>query len=151
MAFREVWVIQVKEVLRRWLQGAGERPIAHGAGLSRGAVRRYITAAQTLGVDRAGGEEQLSEELIGQICELVRPTRPDGHGEAWRSLVAHEQQIKDWVGAELTVVKIGDLLTRQGVVVAHRTLARFCVERCGAGRRARTTLRVNDPPPATEL
>ena len=150
MAFREVSVIQVKEALRRWLQGAGERPIAHGAGLSRGAVRRYITAAQTLGVDRGGGEEQLTDELIGQVCELVRPTRPDGHGEAWRSLVCHEQEIKDWVADGLTVVKIGILLTRKGVVVPHRTLARFCVERCGAGRRARTTVRVDDPPVGTE-
>ena len=150
MAFREVSVIQVKEALRRWLQGAGERPIAHGAGLSRGSVRRYITAAQTLGVDRDGGEEQLTDELIGQICELVRPSRPDGHGEAWRSLAAHEQEIKDWVADGLTVVKIGILLTRKGIVVPHRTVARFCVERCGAGRRAHTTVRVDDPPVGTE-
>ena len=151
MAFREVSVIQVKEALRRWLHGAGERPIAQGAGLSRGAVRRYVTAAQTLGVDRCGGEEQLTDELIGQICELVRPSRPDGHGEAWRALVSHEQEIKDWVADGLTVVKIGILLSRKGVLVPHRTLARFCVERCGAGRRARTTTRVDDPAPATEL
>ncbi len=52
MAFREVPVIQVKEAPRRWLQGAGERPIAQGAGLSRGAVRRYIAATKTLGLDR---------------------------------------------------------------------------------------------------
>jgi hypothetical protein len=151
MAFREVSVIQVKEALRRWLHGAGERPIANGAGLSRGAVRRYVTAAQTLGIDRGGGEEQLTDELIGQICELVRPRRPDGHGDAWRALADHEQEIKDWVVDGLTVVKIGILLRRKGVDVPHRTLARFCVERCGAGRRARTTVRVDDPPPATEL
>ena len=151
MAFREVSVIQVKEVLRRWLQGAGERPIGRSAGLSRGAVRRYITAAQTLGVKRDGGEEQVTDELIGQICELVRPSRPDGHGEAWRSLASNEQEIKGWVDDGLTVVKIGILLNRKGVVVPHRTLARFCVERCGAGRRARTTTRVDDPQPGTEL
>jgi hypothetical protein len=28
MAFREVSVVQVKELLRRWLRGEGERPIA---------------------------------------------------------------------------------------------------------------------------
>jgi transposase len=152
MAFREVSVIQVKEVLRRWMQGAGERPIAHGAGLSRGAVRRYITAAQTLGVDRNGDEAtQLTDELIGQICELVRPSRPDGHGEAWRALAAHEQEIKDWVADGLTVVKIGVLLARKGVTVPHRTLARFCVDRCGAGRKTRTTTRVDDPKPGTEV
>jgi hypothetical protein len=27
MAFREVSVVQVKEALRRWLRGEGERPI----------------------------------------------------------------------------------------------------------------------------
>ncbi len=30
MAFREVSVVQVKEALRRWLSGDGERPIARG-------------------------------------------------------------------------------------------------------------------------
>ena len=36
---------------------------------------------------------------------------------------------------DLTVVKIGILLARRGVEVPPRTLARFAVERCGAGRR----------------
>ncbi|HVE45645.1 MAG TPA: hypothetical protein VNA57_02700 [Acidimicrobiales bacterium] len=48
------------------------------------------------------------------------------------------------------MVKIGILLARRGVVVPQRTLARFAVERCGAGRRS-TTVRVGDPPPGLEL
>ena len=28
MVFREVTVVQIKEALRRWLKGEGERPIA---------------------------------------------------------------------------------------------------------------------------
>ena len=84
MAFREVSVVQVKEALRRWLRGEGERPIAQGVGIDRKTARRYIAAAIELGVDRSGGEEQLSDELIGQVVERVRPHRPDGHGEAWR-------------------------------------------------------------------
>ena len=35
MAFREVSVVQIKEALRRWLKGEGERPIAHGVGIDR--------------------------------------------------------------------------------------------------------------------
>ncbi len=49
MAFREVSVVQVKEALRRWLRGEGERPIAHGVGIDRKTVRRYIAAAMELG------------------------------------------------------------------------------------------------------
>jgi transposase len=150
MAFREVSVVQVREALRRWLNGDGERPIARGVGIDRKTARRYITAAVELGVDRDGGEEQLTDGLIGQVLERVRPHRLDGHGDAWRLLLAEEDRIKAWVDEDLTVVKIGVLLGRCGVVVPHRTLARFAVERCGAGRRS-TTVRVDDPPPGVEL
>ena len=150
MAFREVSVVQVREALRRWLKGDGERTIAKGVGVDRKTARRYITAAVELGVDRCGGEEQLSDELIGQVVERVRPHRPDGHGQSWRTLLAEEKRITAWVKQDLTVVKIGILLARRGVVVPHRTLARFAVERCGAGRRS-TTVRVDDPPPGVEL
>lgn len=150
MAFREVSVVQVKEALRRWLSGDGERPIAQGVGIDRKTARRYITAAVELGVDRDGGEGQLTDELIGQVLERVRPHRRDGHGDAWRVLLGEEKRIKAWVGEDLTVVKIGILLARRGVVVPHRTLARFAVERCGAARRS-TTVRVDDPPPGVEL
>jgi transposase len=150
MAFREVTVVQVKEALRRWLRGEGERTIARGVGVDRKTARRYIAAAICLGVEREAGEEQLTEELIGQVVEAVRPHRTDGHGAAWRALLGEEKQITKWVTDGLTVVKIGILLKRRGVVVPHRTLARFAVERCGAGRR-KTTVRVTDPPPGTEL
>ena len=150
MVFREVTVVQIKEALRRWLLGEGERPIAHGVGVDRKTARRYIAAAVELGIDRLGGEGQLTDELIGQVAEKVRPHRPDGHGEAWRSLLAEEERIKAWVKEDLTVVKIGILLQRRGVVVPHRTLARFAVERCGAGGK-RSTVRVDDPAPGIEI
>jgi len=149
MAFREVSVVQVKELLRRWLGGEGERPVAKAVGVARTTARGYIAAAVELGVDRSGGVEQLTDELIGQVCERVRPHRLDGHGPSWRALLAEEAQITEWVAQELTVVKIGVLLARRGVEVPHRTLARFAVERCGAGRRT-TTVRVDDPPPGRE-
>ncbi len=150
MAFREVTVVQIREALRRWLRGEGERTIARAIGVDRKTARRYIAAAVEVGLDRTGGESQLSDELIGRLVEAVRPHRTDGHGAAWRSLSAEEAQIKGWVKDGLTVVKIGILLERKGVVVPHRTLARFAVERCGAGKRT-TTVRVDDPPAGTEM
>jgi hypothetical protein len=135
MAFREITVVQVKEALRRWMRGEGERTFAKGVGVDRKTASRYVASAMCLGVERFGGEEQLTEELIGEVVEAVRPHRTDGHGAAWRTLLKEEKQITQWVADGLTVVKIGILLERRGVVVPHRTLARFAVERCGAGRR----------------
>jgi len=151
MAFREVSVVQIKEVLRLWLRGVGERRIADGVGIDRKTVRRYVEAARTLGLNRSGAERQITDELIGQLVECVRPHRPDGHGDAWRVLLREEPRIKAWVEDGLTVVKIGVLLARSGVDVPHRTLARFCVDRLGTARRATTTVRVADPPPGVEL
>jgi len=150
MAFREVTVVQIKEALRHWMRGEGERTVARAVGVDRKTAGRYVAAAMELGVERSGGEDQLTDELIGQLVERVRPHRPDGHGAAWRMLLNEEQQITAWVRDDLTVTKIGILLERRGIVVPARTLARFAVERCGAGRR-RVTVRVDDPPPGIEL
>ena len=46
MAFREVLVTQVEEVLRAWLAGAGKRPAARRAGVDVKTAARYIRAAQ---------------------------------------------------------------------------------------------------------
>jgi hypothetical protein len=69
-------------------------------------------------VVRDEGEAQITDELIGQICEQVRPHRPDGHGSAWEVIKANNDQLKTWlVGDKLTVKKAHELLERRGVVV----------------------------------
>ncbi len=149
MAFREVAVTEIREVLRAWLAGAGLRRVAEQAGVDRKTARRYVDAAVAAGLARDGGAGQLSDELVGQVAQVVRPARPGGHGLAWNLLEARHGEIKAQVKAGLSVVKIGILLERQGVVVPYRTLHRFCVERCGFGRTA-STVRVADGEPGAE-
>lgn len=150
MAYREVSVIEVREVLRGWLAGAGLRTVAAQAGVDRKTARRYVQAAQAAGMARDGGLGQLSDEVLGLVVAAVRPARPAGHGSAWQHLVEHQEQITAWVGQDLTVVKIGTLLGRRGVVVPYRTLHRFCVQCCGYGKAAQT-VRVADGQPGAEL
>ena len=150
MVFREVSVIEVREALRAWLAEKSERAVAAQAGVDRKTSRRYVRAAVAAGLSREGGEEQLTDELIGQVVSVVRPVRPDGHGAGWAELEARQQQIAKWVEGGVPVVKIGILLARQGVVVAERTLHRFAAERCGAGG-GKVTTPVDDGPPGGEL
>jgi transposase len=149
MAFREVPVFEIREVLRLRLGGEGYRSIARLTGVDRKTVRRYVEAAVAAGMDVGGSVDQLSDGLIGMVCELVRPARPGGHGAAWEALVPHEKTIADWVRQELTVTKILELLARRGVAVPYRTLHRFAVERCGFGHRD-VTVRVADGEPGVE-
>ncbi len=152
MAFREVRVFEVREVLRLWLRGEGIRSTERLAGVDRKTVRRYVAAAEGLGLVRDGGEEQLSDEFVGSVVEAVRPHRADGRGAAWRLLVANHQVIEDWLDKdELTVRKVHDLLDRRGVVVPERTLHRYALEVCNVGRGRRgTTVRVADGQPGDE-
>lgn len=153
MAFREVRVFEVREVLRLWLRGEGLRAISRLAGMDRKTVRRYVEAAEELGFDRAGEEDQLTDVLLGRVVERVRPHRTDGRGEARRLLDAHREQLVKWLDDEgLTVVKVHELLERQGVCVAERTLHRYALEELGVGRSVRSsTVRVNDGKPGDEL
>ncbi|MGH3236833.1 MAG: IS21 family transposase [Streptosporangiaceae bacterium] len=137
---------EVYEVLRAWLAGKSERAVAAQAGVDRKTGKRYVEAAVAAGLLRGGGEEQLTEELIGRVIAAVRPVRPDGHGLGWSELEARHAQVTAWVKAEVPVVKIRVLLAREGLVVAERTLHRFAHDRCGAGGKTLTTP-VDDGPP----
>jgi transposase len=159
MGFREVSVVEVREVLRAWLEGMGLRKVASRAGVDRKTARRYVEAAQAAGLTRDAGSGVVTDELIGLVLEAVRPARPHGHGTAWETLLGHEEQIRAWVaGTEhdgvrhepLSITKIEQLLARQGVRVPYRTLHRFAVERCGFRTGRGTTVRVADGEPGVE-
>jgi transposase len=152
MAFREVRVFEVREVLRLWLRGEGIRATERLAGVDRKTVRRYVVAAEKLGLLRDGGEVQLSDEFVGSVVEAVRPHRVDGHGDAWRLLVANHDKIVEWLKKdELTVRKTHELLGRRGIVAPERTLHRYALEVCDVGRGRRgSTVRVADGEPGDE-
>jgi len=148
--YREVSVIEIREVLRIWLLGVGLRVVAARAGVDRKTARSYVEAAVAAGLDREGGVDQLSDELIGAVVSVVRPDRPQGHGSAWESLCASHDQITGWVKDGLTVVKIGDLLARRGVIVPQRTLHRYCAERTAYRGRRGATVPIADGDPGVE-
>jgi Integrase core domain len=152
MAFREVWVTQVREVLRAWLGGAGKRPAARRAGVDVKTAARYIRAAQAAGLARDGDESQLTDELLGVVVAAVRPARPAGHGPSWEALVPVKTEITAWVKDGLTLVKIGEFLERRGTAVPYRTLARFAAAECGyPSSRQQVTVPVADGKPGEEV
>lgn len=151
MAFREVRVFEVREVLRLWLAGEGFRATERLVGFDRKTVRRYVDAAVRLGLVRDGGDEQLSDVFIGRVLEAVRPHRTDGRGETWALLVAHHDQVAAWVEDDINGVKIAELLARRGVEVPSRTVQRYIAEVLGRRRGRESTVRVNDGEPGDEL
>jgi hypothetical protein len=150
MAYREVTTVETKEVLRQWLGGAGHKRIAARVGLDVKTVRRYVHAAQALGLTRASGEAALTEELLTTLFASLRtpPGRP--RGDAWERCQAHRDRIAQWLTQGLRLSKLRKLLLRHGVSVPYATLHRFAVAELGFGRSA-ATVPVADGAPGEEL
>lgn len=150
MSYREVSVIEIREMLRLWLQGRGLREVARLSGTDRKTVRRYVEMGQSCGVDRDGGVEQLTDELLAKVIGGVRRSRPNGKSEAWEAVAAQSEQIKTWMEQGLTLTKIHVLLGRRGVVVSYRTLHRYATTELGFGCK-RATVRIADCEPGSEV
>ena len=121
MTFREVSMVELKEVLRQWLGGAGKKRIAARVGMDPKTVRRYVRAAEACGLRAGAGESTLSDEGFAAIVAAlsVVPTRE--HGDAWRCCEEHREFIEDKLKDRVKLTKIRRLLRRQHVVVCWST------------------------------
>jgi hypothetical protein len=150
MGYREVSVVQVKEILRLWVRGHRVRAIARRSQTDRKTVGRYIEAARAAGLTPDRGEGAITDDLIGAVVETVRPARAFGRGRAWQALEAERAFLKERLDQGLRLTKFHELLERRGIVVPYRTLHRFCATEFGYGRR-RATVPVADCDPGHEI
>lgn len=83
MAYREVTMVEVKEVLRQWLAGGTRKRIAARLGLAPKTVRRYLRTAERLGLVQAAGEAALTDEWLATLMSVLTTVPPRPHGAAW--------------------------------------------------------------------
>jgi predicted DNA-binding transcriptional regulator YafY len=69
MSFRELTMIDVKEVLRRWAAGQSARQMAREGVVSRRTATRYIEAATSLGLTPG---DELSDERVRGVAQCVQ-------------------------------------------------------------------------------
>lgn len=151
MAYRELDMVQVIEVLRLWLGNERIRSIARCAQVDRKTVRRYIKAARAEGLRQDGGTDQLTDALVGRVVVRLQPGAPPSRGSSWCVCEAHREFIASKLEGKLRLTKVRKLLSRHcGHDVPYRTLHRFASEELQFGATS-NTVRVDDPPPAAEL
>ncbi len=148
MSFREIFMIEIQEVLRRWRAGHSLRLIAKEACLDRKTVRRYVEAARSLGFDAT---TDINDELASRVAHATRRSRVSEHTPQWKALLLHRSRIETWrtQSAPLSITRIQELLARDGVAVRYGMLRRFVIDELGEGS-PRSTIVVSDPPPASE-
>ena len=65
MAYRELHMMEIKEVLRLWTRGHGLRTVASRTGVDRKTVRRYVDAAQKAGLEP--GTITVEDSLVAEV------------------------------------------------------------------------------------
>lgn len=147
MAYREVGMVQVREIVRRWLAGNGLRAIARALGVDRKTVAEYVRLAQGTGIQRGGVAP--TDEQLAAVAAARRPGRPLATAEPsaeLQALAPYETTIRGWLHEDaLRLTKVHRRLREQGVDASYSTLYRFARAQCGF-TPAMVTVRVAEPP-----
>jgi len=151
MAKRRIWVSDIKEMLVHWVAGESVRQIARGLGYDRVTVRKYIHAAEQLGLQRGQAYDEAAWDELGQATlERVAGRRPPG------TVAAEVARYHDYLAERIGQVRLHVLHQRlrdeQGLQaswgVFYRYIARTWPDRLE--RQPKATIRLPDPPPGEE-
>jgi transposase len=150
MPYVEHGMWEVLEVLRRWQRGESQKSIQAATSRARKTIRRYIRTAEKLGWNREQGPPD--ETLASRVLEKLSPgPKERAAGETARLLLPHLPRIREWLAVEedrrgLTLTKVRELLTREGLEIPYSSLHRFAGTHCGFGKQ-RLTVRMADVAP----
>jgi len=86
MSFRELTMIDVREVLRRWQSGQSARQIARSEIADRKTAGRYIEAALGCGLTK---ESELTDGVVAEVTQRVQARPLVAPSEPRRELELH--------------------------------------------------------------
>jgi transposase len=153
MAYREVEMWEILDVLRRVHRGESKAAIKRATGRTRKTIRRYVERARELGWVVSNGAEP-DEALAVEVARSLKPVPPEPpEGSTESRLQPHMEQLRLWLTPKdgnkrgLRLSKVHTLLRRRGVDVPYSSLHRFAVKNCGFQEHKRITVRVADVEP----
>jgi transposase len=145
MAFREVGIFEVKEVLRLFLSGMPKKTVARTVGVDPKTVRRYVSAAEELGIGLP-----LDDGKLSRVFESLRADSEREHGKAYLKCREHAAFIRKLIDDGVRLTKVRKLLQRQhSIDVPYSALYRFAVKELSF--RVEKSVRLMDPPKADEV
>ena len=125
MAYRELGVIEIREVLRRFCVGEGVRARARGTGSDRKTVGKYVAPVLAAGLRRGPDGRPCGGRLVR---DPRRARRPAGRGA--ERLAPHREQITAWLADNLrpSVTRQNRMYIRTPPTTAVSTFCRLLLE-----------------------
>ena len=123
MSYREISMLEIKEVLRRKEAGSSARRIARDMGLDRKTVGRYLSAIAAAGV---GDATEVDDGVLSGISQAVQQRRAVVPSTVWQALERERAQIEAWLVQKppLRLTRVHELLRHRGVTAGYTTLRR---------------------------
>ena len=153
MAYMELKMWDVLEVLKLYEKGKSKRAVSNLTGRDRKTVQRYIKIAENLGWVK--GRHPVDEELAGEVVSMLKPGPSTENTVSNEALIAvHHDEIKEWLNLDerrsgLRLSKVHVLLKRKGVDVNYMALYRYAVKHLNFGKK-KGTVRLEEVLPGDE-
>jgi hypothetical protein len=146
MAYREVHMTEIKEILLRVAKGYPIRSISKSLGIHRDTIKKYISISLELGVDPAKDEitDSLAERIKSRLAEATKPLSIPRD----EILSSHKDKIEFYLSEGIKGSKIMMLLARDGILIKSSSFYRFINSNCKSYIRKKITVRLPESQPA---
>lgn len=148
MSYRELEMVEIKEVLLRLAHRERKRAISRALGVHRRTINRYLKLCRVLGVEPCrDGAESITDGLVEKIREKDKQHDCILHTPTALLLLPLETRIEEQVESGLKGSKIFQLVRRDGVCVSEASFYRFLRTHCSAWLRSKVTVRLPETQP----
>jgi len=147
MVYREVTMIEIKEILLRVASGNTVRAISKSLGIHRKTINSYIYLAQELGA-KLDTKDSITDELVEKIKARVWENKGSKEPSPRdKLLLPHKDRIEEYLRQGLKGSKIMNILAREGVKVSRQSFYRFIGTRCPDYMKKNITVRLPETEP----
>ncbi len=152
MGRRRITVADIKEVLVAWDAGESVSAIARMFGYTRPTVRKYVHAADHVGLARGGGRRGEAEWDRLTRAAMERVARRRTRGPAASEVAEYRAYLEKNVGVVSLSVLHQRLRDEHGLRASWRTFHRYVRAQWPERMRGApgVTVRLDDPPPGEE-
>jgi len=145
MAYREVHMTEIKEILLRIKRKESVRSISRTLGIHRDTINKYISICLDLGVDPRA--DAITDKLVEKIRKELAPGNKPSHIPRDEILLPHKEKIETYLEKGLKGSKIMILLARDGINIGESSFYRFINTRCENYIRKNITVRLPETEP----
>jgi hypothetical protein len=145
MAYREVHMTEIKEILLRIARKESIRSISRKLSIHRDTINKYINICHRLGVDLK--DDAITDEIAEKIRAELSPGNKPPHIPRDKILLPVKDRIEEYLEKGIKGSKIMVLLARDGIKVSESSFYRFINTRCESYISKNITVRLPETEP----